>query len=118
MKEDKKNAHSTKPSPTAEKRDKKSVGTMNIILIVVGVALFAFTVEMIRVFLVYGAIPDTLCTCVFAALGGECGIMGMIKTTKEKYKDREWEREDRQRTEAANKTDPEPPTERQEPDDV
>ena len=33
--------------------------------------------------MVYG-IPDTLCQCVFALLGGECGVMGWIKTNKDK----------------------------------
>lgn len=88
---DKKNEVDKKSSQSSEK---KGIGTMNIILIIVGVALFSFTIAMIWIFLTYAAIPDTLCTCVFAALGGECGVMGMIKTSKEKYKDREWKKED------------------------
>ena len=40
-------------------------------------------------------IPDTLVTCVFAALGGECGAMAWIKTAKERNKERKWEVEDR-----------------------
>jgi len=75
---------------------KKSPGVMNIVLIIVGVSLFAFTIAMIQVFREYGAVPDTLVTCVFAALGGECGIMGWIKTSKERRREREWEVEDRQ----------------------
>ncbi len=77
---------------------KKSPGVMNIVLIIVGVSLFAFTIAMIQVFKEYGAVPDTLVTCVFAALGGECGIMGWIKTSKERRREREWEVEDRQET--------------------
>lgn len=68
---------------------------MDIILVVMAFLLVAFTLEMIHVFKTSGAIPDTLCTCVFAALGGECGIMGWIKTTKDKYTDRQWQIEDR-----------------------
>lgn len=75
---------------------KKSPGVMNIVLIIVGVSLFAFTIAMIQVFKEYGAVPDTLVTCVFAALGGECGIMGWIKTSKERRREREWEVENRQ----------------------
>lgn len=67
-------------------RTAKRIGTMDIILILVGIALVVFTAVMLYFFAVFGAIPDTLCTCVFAALGGECGIMGWIKTAKEKYK--------------------------------
>jgi len=81
---------------TEKPSQKKSPGVMNIILVIVGVCLFAFTVAMIHIFTVYGAIPDTLVTCVFAALGGECGIMGWIKTTKDRRRERKWEVEDRQ----------------------
>lgn len=76
--------------------DKKTIGTMDIILVIVGILLVVFTVTMIVLFERYGAIPDTLCTCVFAALAGECGIMGWIKTTKERHKDREWQLQDRE----------------------
>ena len=56
------------------KRKKKRIGTM-----------------------VYGSVPDTLVTCVFATLGGECGILGWIKTNKDKRQDRRWQREDMKR---------------------
>lgn len=75
---------------------KKGVGAMDIILAIVGISLLMFTVVMIQVFREFGAIPDTLVTCVFAALGGECGIMGWIKTTKDRNKERKWEQEDKQ----------------------
>lgn len=68
---------------------------MDVILIIIGAALLAFTITMIVLFREYGAVPDTLITCVFAALAGECGIMGWIKTTKDRYKEREWELEDK-----------------------
>ena len=32
--------------------------------------------------MVTGGIPDTLCTCFFVAVTGECGFMGWIKTAK------------------------------------
>ena len=68
---------------------------MNVILIIVGVFLVAFTLKMISLFETYGMVPDTLVNCVFVALAGECGIMGWIKTSKEKNKDRRWQLEDR-----------------------
>ena len=74
---------------------KKSPGVMNIILIIVGICLLLFTIAMIFTFREYGAIPDTLVTCVFATLGGECGVMGWIKTSKDRRREREWEVEDR-----------------------
>ena len=76
-------------------RKPRHIGTMDIILIIVGVALVAFTIEMILLFRETGMVPDTLITCVFAALGGECGVMGWIKTTKERNKERTWAQEDR-----------------------
>lgn len=87
----------------------KHIKTMDIILVVVAVALLAFTIEMIALFKETGMIPDTLVTCVFAALGGECGAMAWIKTAKERNKERKWETEDRdhmeKREDAANETE-------------
>lgn len=76
---------------------KEKFKTMDLILIVVGIILIAFTVEMIYVFIKYNSVPDTLITCVFGALAGECGIMGWIKTTKEKNKERDWFLQDEER---------------------
>lgn len=78
-------------------KKRKSIGVMDIILIVVGISLLSFTVCMIEIYKTYGAVPDTLVTCVFACLGGECGIMGWIKTSKDRRKDREWQLEDEER---------------------
>lgn len=75
-------------------KTKSPVGTMNIILVIVAVVLLVFTSAMIYIYINYGSIPDTLCTCVFAVLGGECGAMAWIKSAKEKYKEREWQKED------------------------
>ncbi|MBQ8331153.1 MAG: hypothetical protein IJX94_01470 [Clostridia bacterium] len=73
----------------------KKPGVMDIVLIFIAVSLVVFTVVMIRTFWLYGAIPDTLCTCVFGVLGTECGAMAWIKTTKERRRERKWELEDR-----------------------
>lgn len=86
-----------------EKKKRKKAGTMDIILIIVGVSLLAFTVYMIHLFKIYGAVPDTLVTCVFACLGGECGIMGWIKTTKNRNEERKWQIEDEERHRNENK---------------
>lgn len=85
---------------TKKSSQSKGPGVMNIILVIVGVCLFTFTAAMIQVFKEYGAVPDTLITCVFAALGGECGIMGWIKTSKDRSRERNWEVEDRQEAKA------------------
>lgn len=86
-----------------QKKNKISLSTMDYILIFVFISLVVFTIVMIDCFKKQYAIPDTLVTCVYATLGGECGIMGWIKTTKEKHKMREWQKEDIEREENKRK---------------
>lgn len=75
---------------------KKEVRTMDVILVVIAMILLVFSVTMIALYYLTGGIPDTLCTCVFAVCGGECGVMGWIKTTKERSRERQYELEDRE----------------------
>lgn len=86
-------------------RSGNHLGVMDVILIIVGISLLAFTITMVRIYRECGGVPDTLVTCVFATLGGECGIMGWIKTTKDRNKERRWEQEDKREAQ-------EPPGER------
>ena len=65
--------------------------TMDLILIIVGASVVIFTIVMIELYILTSAIPDTLCTCFFAACTGECGFMGWIKTAKTRYQDHEWQ---------------------------
>lgn len=65
--------------------------TMDLILVLVGISVVVFTIVMIWLYLLTGAIPDTLCTCFFVACTGECGFMGWIKTAKTRYQDHEWQ---------------------------
>lgn len=97
----KRTAKHQRPAPGGSR-----LGVMDIILIIVGLSLLAFTVTMIGIYRECGGVPDTLITCVFATLGGECGIMGWIKTTKDRNKERKWEQEDKREAQ-------EPPNERQ-----
>ena len=97
-KREKSNSHKPKSNhkkPKPNKKKFKGIRTMDLILIIIGALLIIFTVYMIILFREYGMIPDTLVTCVFATLAGECGIMGWIKTTKDRRQDRKWELEDR-----------------------
>ena len=71
--------------------------TMDLILIIVGTSVVIFTVVMIWLYIITGAIPDTLCTCFFAACTGECGFMGWIKTAKTQAQRREWNKEDEEK---------------------
>lgn len=86
----------TTPAASGQKKSFLSrFGTMNLILVIIGITLLTFTIVIIDLFKNYGTIPDTLVTCVFAVLGGECGVMGWIKTNKDKNRDRKVELEDR-----------------------
>jgi len=71
------------------------LGTMDIILIVIGIALVAVYVDMRNIYLQTGGVPGELLAGVFTIAGGECGIMGWIKTTKERRQERQYELEDR-----------------------
>ena len=77
-----------------------SISVMDIVLAVIGVFLAVFTLMMVWIYYKTGSIPEVLVTAVFTACTGELGFMGWIKNTKEKYREREWQKED-----AASKTD-------------
>lgn len=79
------------------------MGAMDRILIVLGVFLLCFIVAMVVIFIKKGGIPDTLVQCVFGACGLEGGVMGWIKTTKERRQDRRWARQDAREAERAAK---------------
>lgn len=83
---------------------RKQTRTMDVVLALIAVFLLAFIVVMIILYYATGAISDTLCTCVFAVCGGECGVMGWIKTTKERQRDRKYELEDRNHQEKMERT--------------
>lgn len=67
---------------------------MDFALVFVGVGIVAFTIAMICVYLRTGSEPTVLEGCVFGFAGLECGIMGSIQRTKEKYRERQWQIED------------------------
>ena len=75
--------------------DKPKCGTMDRILVVLAVFLLVFVVVILTLHVTTGSTPDTLITCVFAVCGGECGVMGWIKNTKERNQNRRWELKDR-----------------------
>lgn len=72
---------------------------MDVILVIIAAFLLVFIIVLMWLYYRTGGIPDTLCTCVFAVCGGECGVMGWIKTTKERQRDRQYELEDREQEE-------------------
>ena len=74
---------------------KTKQGTMDIVLLILALFLLVFVTAMTIIYCVTGGIPDTLCTCVFGLCTGEIGIMGWIKTTKDRHRERQYELEDR-----------------------
>lgn len=76
-------------------KEKNKVSVMDVVLVIIFITTVIFIITMIRIYDEHESIPDTLCTCYFATIGGECGVMGWIKTTKERKRERRYELEDR-----------------------
>lgn len=60
----------------------KKLGTMDLILLVIGIFLALFTAVMIVIHCVTGSTPDVLIENVYKICGFECGAMGVIKSVK------------------------------------
>jgi len=87
-----------------KRQAKKKMGTIDKILLILFIGLVIFIIKMIQLFEAYGMVPDTLITCVFAAIVGEVSITGWIKTTKERHQDRKWQLEDQEATQNTEDT--------------
>lgn len=68
---------------------KKKMGAMDRVLVMEAVVLIAYTVADLWIFYKVGAEPTTLTACVFGVCGIENGVMGWIKTNKDKAAERE-----------------------------
>ena len=88
--------------------EKGKMGVMDKVLILEAVVLIAYTVADLAVFWHTGAEPTTLTACVFGVCGLENGVMGWIKTIKEKAG----------APSGSAQGAPEAPVEREEPPDV
>ena len=71
------------------------IGTLNLILILVGAFFVWFNWQMLCIFRDQGTIPETYACAVIAATIGECGICGWIRTNKDRKRERKWEQEDK-----------------------
>lgn len=78
-----------------KRRAKPKMKTSDMALVIVLTLAIIFTTVMVWLFVKYQSIPDTLVTCVFAALFGELGCLTYIKKLKEKrpYSEEETEAE-------------------------
>ena len=65
--------------------------TSNLVLTLIGILTVIFTIEMIYIFRTQYSIPDTLVTCWFTSVVGECGVLGWIKTSKVRHQEHDWE---------------------------
>ena len=92
---------------------REKVGVMDKVLILEAVTLVAYTVADLAVFWHTGGEPSTLTACVFGVCGLENGVMGWIKTNKDKAVEAA-----RMNRSGQQDAPVEPPTEREEPPDV
>lgn len=67
-----------------KKEHKVGMGKMDKILVFEGVVLILYTVADLAVFWHTGSEPAALTSCVFGVCGLENGVMGWIKTNKDK----------------------------------
>lgn len=65
-----------------ENLKKKTIKALDLILIIVGISTFVFTIVMLIFFYLFQAIPDVLCERFFTVIVGELGITGVIKIVK------------------------------------
>lgn len=77
------NAHARRMGDSAEKP--KKGGVMDKVLVLEAVILLAYTVADMVIFWHTGSEPYTLTGCVFGVCGIENGVMGWIKTNKDKH---------------------------------
>lgn len=104
----------TRGQRTAPKaRDTPKMGVMDKVLVLEGVILVAYTVAALAVFWHTGGEPSTLTACVFGVCGLENGVMGWIKTNKDRAAEAARTSGNGQKADQE-----EPPTERAEPSDV
>ncbi len=71
------------------------IGTLNLILILVGAFFVWFNWQMLEIFREYASIPETYACAVIAATIGECGICGWIRTNKDRRREHQWEQEEK-----------------------
>ena len=79
------------------------IGTLNIVLILVGAFFVWFNWQMLETFRLYGSIPETYACAVITATIGECGICGWIRTNKDRKREHQWEKEEKQAEKSADK---------------
>ncbi len=77
------------------------IGTLNLVLILVGVFFLWFNYQMLDIFRQCTSIPETYACAVVAATIGEAGICGWIRTSKDRKREHQWEQEEKQAEKSA-----------------
>lgn len=72
----------------------KNIGTLNLVLIFVGIYMVYINWKMLAVYVECGSAPESAWCALIGALIGEAGICGWIRTNKDKCQDRKWQKED------------------------
>ena len=68
---------------------KRKIKTLDVVLLCVFGYMVYLNWQMLEVFRSCGSAPETAWCALIAALIGECGICGWIKTSKERRKNKE-----------------------------
>lgn len=76
------------------KKRKKKIKTLDIVLLCVFGYMIYLNWQMLEVFKEFGSAPETAWCALIAALIGECGICGWIKTSKERNRRKKEETDD------------------------
>lgn len=77
------------------RKRRKKIKTLDIILICVFGYMIFLNWKMIQLFQMTGSAPETAWCALIAALIGECGICGWIRVSKDRSRERKWEKEDK-----------------------
>lgn len=85
----------------------KKIGTLNLVLILVGAFFVWFNWQMLQIFREYASIPETYACAVIAATIGECGICGWIRTNKDRNREHKWEQEEKKEEKTADQEESE-----------
>lgn len=75
------------------------IGTLNLILILVGAFFVWFNWQMLEIYREYASIPETYACAVITATIGECGICGWIRTNKDRHREHKWEQDEKKQAE-------------------
>lgn len=72
---------------SVEQQKRKKGRVANVVLVFIAITIVVFIMSMIWLYYEKDGVPDTLIVSVFTLVSAEVGILGWIRTAKEKSKD-------------------------------